>query len=147
MSVPRWAAPLQVQALPCLGGMISFVRRREPLEAVGVMDDTAARQRVLRLQNYATQVTGLLEEGLAMQHCFTQLRAYVSGAAAHCMRVRLAYDRAWASYGRVVETVVERWLGGPLNTAGKCLRFLPFRLGGWGVGSANGSADAASLAS
>ena len=61
MTVPQWTLSLQVQPLPCLEGMISFAPRR-----------------AVRFKS-----THLLEQGLAMQHCFLLPRAYVNHDTFH----------------------------------------------------------------
>ena len=151
--LPGWADRCKVQVLPCLGSSLSFVRPRQDNAddsrdvEIGVEDCDTPAKACDRLKLYVSALTGLHQQGLPSQHCFTLLRNYVNGAVTHFQRARVAPEGAWSAFDDEVSKAVGTWLGSPLSSTSRSLLFLPFKLGGLGFGAAARRADAAWLAS
>ena len=94
-----------VEALPCLGSTVSFVRAAA-VEAdedwrdvtAGIHDHRAPAESAHLLRAYGDNLDRLRQGGLETQHCFTLLRTFVNGAATHHQRARVAPEGAWTSY-------------------------------------------------
>jgi hypothetical protein len=149
--LPAECAPHCVDKLPCLGSTLTFVRARDDDEwrdvSVGTDDDKSPDVAVRRCQKYSDALLRLARQGLEVQHCFTLLRTYVNGAVTHLQRARLAADGAWRVFDDAVVHAVEAFIGQGLTDTSRGLLFLPAKLGGLGLQSAECRADAAWLAS
>ena len=149
--LPAGSAPLCVDKLPCLGSTLKFVRSRDDDEgrdvSVGIDDDESPGLAVRRFQQYSEALLQLAKRGLEVQHCFTLLRTYVNGAVTHLQRARLAADSAWRVFDDAAAHTVEAFVGLGLTDTSRALLFLPAKLGGLGLQSAECRAGAAWLAS
>ena len=156
--VPAHTARYVIDALPCLGSSLSFVKPRsgQPGDAedeshrdvhVGIEDGTAPVEAKARLAEFAAALGKLVQAGLPVQHSWTLLRTYVNGAVTHIQRAKLAAEGAWTVFDDEVVRVVSEILGSPLSIASRTVAFLPAKFGGLGLASAAMRADAAWLAS
>ena len=149
--LPAAWAPLCADKLPCLGSALTFVRPRDDGDGrdvcVGIHDDESPSAAVQRLERYSANLFCLGKQGLEAQHCFTLLRTYVNGAVTHLQRARLASDGAWRVFDDAVVHAMEGLMGQGITGTSRALLFLPAKLGGLGLQSAECRADAAWLAS
>ena len=153
-SLPDGAGAWVVDALPCLGSTVSFVRARPDEDDdewrdthAEILDQTSPAAAAPRLAAFGDALEGLEAAGLEKQHCFTLLRTYVNGAVTHLQRARLAPRGRWRSFDDEVVAQLERLVGPGLTANGREVLFLPAKEGGAGFGSAERRADAAWLGS
>ncbi|CAK0888072.1 unnamed protein product, partial [Prorocentrum cordatum] len=153
-AMPDGAEAWVVDALPCLGSTVTFVRARHDADdeewrdtLAEVFDETSPATSAARLADYGGALAKLEAAGLEKQHCFTLLRTYVNGAVTHLQRARFASRGAWRSFDDAVVAQVEHLVGPGLAEDGRAALFLPAKAGGAGFGSAERRADAAWLGS
>ena len=149
--IPDSLMILCVRKLPCLGSTLSFVRVRDEDDwrdvSIGVEEDESPSVAVSRCQEFSQTLFRLAGDGLEVQHCFTLLRTYVNGAVTHLQRAKCAGEGAWREFDNEVVRVVEAFIGIGLTDKSRDLLFLPAKLGGLGLQSAEHRADAAWLGS
>ncbi|CAK0881697.1 unnamed protein product, partial [Prorocentrum cordatum] len=133
------AALLQrvVPEQPCLGSSILFMRIRR------LQVDRAQT----RLAAFAARLDTLIRHGLAKHDAWIMFANLVNDAVTYAQRAQASDPQQWRRYDDQVAAVVENKLGGPLSDLSRKVLFVPAKLGGGGLASAESRTDAVFLGS
>ena len=118
--------------LSCLGGHLQIQGDTDPSPVV-LGEQATMEKTIQRFQKIATTFADLNAEGLNVQTVNDLLTMYVGAASQHVLRMSFVPEQEAQNFDRQVITYWSRLLHRDIASP---LFFLPFKLGGLGVGSA-----------
>ena len=118
--------------LSCLGGHLQIHGDTEPSPVV-LGEQATMEKTTQRFQKIATTLADLNAEGLNVQTVNDLLTMYVGAASQHVLRMSFVPEQEAHNFDRQVMTFWSRLIQRDITSQ---LFFLPFKLGGFGVGSA-----------
>jgi len=150
-AVPGLDACRRVPRLPCLGSTLPFIRMLAGDGEGEHADLDRAEGDLARAGVALAAVTARLLElrrhGLTRQSAVLLHRNYVNGAVTHLLRARLLGAAECVAWDTAALAFLEAELGREFAEAQRVVAFLPFKLGGLGLASAEARRCAAVVAS